>query len=44
MTCGIYKIENNINHKIYVGQSRNIERRWQKHKAANEDYALHKAF
>ena len=25
---GIYKIENLINHKIYIGQSVNIERRW----------------
>ena len=31
MTCGIYKIENLINHKVYIGQSRNIEKRWNKH-------------
>lgn len=29
---GIYKIENLINHKIYIGQSSNIERRWSEHK------------
>ena len=29
--CGIYCIENNINHKKYVGQSINIYNRWQKH-------------
>lgn len=34
MTCGIYKIENLINHKVYIGQSRKIESRWVKHKSA----------
>lgn len=29
---GIYKITNLINHKIYIGQSTNIERRWKEHK------------
>lgn len=29
---GIYKIENLINHKIYIGQSINIEFRWQRHR------------
>lgn len=33
MTCGIYKIENKINNKIYIGQSINIERRWREHKS-----------
>jgi len=28
MTCGIYKIENNINGKVYIGQSKQIEKRW----------------
>lgn len=28
---GIYKIENKINHKVYIGQSQNIERRWSNH-------------
>ena len=28
---GIYKIENTLNHKIYVGQSVHIERRWSEH-------------
>ena len=27
----IYKIENLINHKIYVGQSNNPSRRWEEH-------------
>lgn len=29
---GIYKIENLINHQIYIGQSKNIEKRWRDHK------------
>ena len=28
---GIYKIENLVNHKIYIGQSIRIERRWTEH-------------
>lgn len=28
---GIYKIENLINHKVYIGQSINIFRRWKDH-------------
>ena len=28
---GIYKIENTTNHKVYIGQSVNIEGRWAKH-------------
>lgn len=31
MSIGIYKIENLINHKIYIGQSIHIEKRWQEH-------------
>lgn len=31
MSIGIYKIENLINGKIYIGQSINIEKRWQQH-------------
>lgn len=31
MSIGIYKIENLINHKIYIGQSVHIEKRWQQH-------------
>ena len=34
MTCGIYKIENKLNGKIYIGQSINIERRWKDHRKA----------
>ena len=31
MTTGIYKITNQINNKVYIGQSIHIERRWQEH-------------
>ena len=47
---GIYKITNLINNKIYIGQSRNIEKRWKDHTstAFNEfdhayNYPLYKA-
>lgn len=43
MSIGIYKIENLINHKIYIGQSIEIERRWQKHLNATDDFLIHKA-
>ena len=33
MSIGIYKITNQINNKCYIGQSINIEDRWQYHKA-----------
>ena len=36
MSCGIYKITNKINKKIYIGQSANIERRWQDHIYASQ--------
>lgn len=32
MTIGIYKITNTINGKIYIGSSKNIEKRWDQHK------------
>ena len=32
MSCGIYKIENKINHHIYIGQSSKIEERFSNHK------------
>ena len=31
MSCGIYKITNQLNNKVYVGQSVNIEARWGEH-------------
>ena len=45
MTCGIYKIENLINNKVYIGQSTCIEIRWVNHKAAacKKDYPLYRA-
>lgn len=51
MTQGIYLIKNNVNGKVYIGQSKNIERRLSDHKrnSLNEkagDYntPLHRAF
>lgn len=31
MTIGIYKIQNLVNNKVYIGQSVHIERRWSEH-------------
>lgn len=53
MSIGIYKIENKINHKCYIGQSINIEKRWKKHLAPSSyanpfsdkyNYPLYRAF
>ena len=48
MSCGIYKITNNINQKVYIGQSIDIIRRWRNHKSFNESlcghYPLYQAF
>lgn len=44
MTCGIYKIKNNINGKLYIGQSVNIEIRWHNHKKSNRPSHLYYAF
>lgn len=47
---GIYLIENNINHKKYIGKSENIGRRWQAHltrwdePGKEYDKALYRAF
>jgi group I intron endonuclease len=35
MTCGIYQIQNRLDGRRYIGQSVNIERRWEKHKKGN---------
>lgn len=43
MTCGIYKIENKINKKIYIGQSIEIENRWKKHLYTKDDFLIHRA-
>lgn len=45
--CGIYKIENTINKKCYIGQSTDIKRRWKQHKNYNKnfkDYPLYRSF
>lgn len=37
---GIYKIENKINGKIYIGQSKNIQKRWEEHKSCQKPNAI----
>jgi len=37
MICGIYKIENLKNNKVYIGQSIDINRRWIEHKNRYKD-------
>ena len=37
MAIGIYKIQNKLNNKIYIGQSIDIARRWKQHIAASKD-------
>ena len=43
MSCGIYKITNSITNESYIGQSIRIEARFQEHKTAQDNYAIHKA-
>ena len=38
----IYKIENLINHKIYIGQTNNPKRRFQEHRAKGYEVDTHK--
>lgn len=35
-STGIYKIENKINGRVYIGQSVNIENRWREHKRGKQ--------
>ena len=47
--CGIYKIENLVNGKVYIGSSINIYRRWEEHKTAlrhnrHHSYKLQRAW
>lgn len=45
--CGVYKITNTINNKCYIGQSKNIQLRWKRHKENPLDtrhYPLYRAF
>ena len=41
MSIGIYKIENLVNHKVYIGQSKNIERRFREHRYALKHHKHH---
>ena len=43
MSVGIYKIENLITHKVYIGQSRHIEIRWQEHCRPSSDSIISRA-
>ena len=47
MSCGIYKIENQVNQKVYIGQSTNIATRWRRHRSEannlNNSYPLYRA-
>lgn len=43
MSIGIYKIENLLNNKIYIGQSIHIEKRWQEHCKASTHSLIAKA-
>lgn len=43
MSIGIYKIENLINGKIYIGQSIHIEKRWTEHCQASSNSLISKA-
>lgn len=52
MSCGIYKITNKTNGKVYIGKSCNIERRWREHKSDTfnpnkpdrQEFPLYRAF
>ena len=39
MTTGIYKITNLVNNKVYIGASKNIEKRWGAHRNGHSDLA-----
>lgn len=42
--CGIYKIENDINDNLYIGQSVDIEGRWRQHcRLIDDGCVIHKA-
>ena len=43
MSIGIYKIENLINKKVYIGQSIHIERRWMEHCQSTSDSLISQA-
>lgn len=43
MSIGIYKITNKVNGKVYIDQSKNIEKRWKQHLGAKDNYLIHRA-
>lgn len=42
LVCGIYGIFNNIKNKWYVGQSKDIYKRWEQHRKCKETNEFHK--
>lgn len=42
--CGIYKITNLINNKVYIGQSIQLKERWQQHLTSKKKYIIYEAF
>lgn len=44
MSCGIYKITNLLNNHAYIGESKNIERRWAEHRAMKYRASIYDAF
>lgn len=44
MHCGIYKFENNINHKVYIGQAIDLYERKEKHKKNMKDLSHQEYF
>ena len=41
--CGIYSITNNVTGAVYIGQSRDMRKRWAEHKRAKSSTAIHNA-
>lgn len=40
MTCGIYEIKNETTGEFYIGQSKNIEKRWEAHKSNPAEHLI----
>lgn len=41
--CGVYSITNNVTGSVYIGQSRDMRKRWAEHKRAKSSSAIHNA-
>jgi len=44
MTCGIYQIRNKITNNIYIGSSKNIEKRWKAHLGNSNNLLMRNAY